>query len=176
MMSIVGQDRGRFFVEPLDDAAFPLPARRLEPDPVAGVEPGHERRAPCLGNQLQALDDQAIEKTQVLLAKLSNRLSSIISVFQRTVFVRHDSTRHTSGVFEITICDLKHPISTLFLREAECRPRRIPVPLLFRDFLRDEVSNLAGGVAHSAGLETFELVGGYEHHGLLDSVGGFFFA
>lgn len=79
-MSLVGQNGDRLFVEPLNDAALPFAARRLESDPVADVEPGHERRAPRLGDQLQAFDDQAIEKTQVLLTQMPNRLRSGMSI------------------------------------------------------------------------------------------------
>jgi len=80
MMSLFSQNGDRLFVEPLNDAVLPFTVRRLESNPVTNVESGHERRAPRLGDQLQTFDNEAIEKTQVILTQMPNRLRSSISI------------------------------------------------------------------------------------------------
>jgi hypothetical protein len=94
MLAFAGQDSGHLLVEFLDDTALPFAARRLESDPVADVEPGHQRRAPRLRDQLEVFNDQAIEKTQVLLAQMPNRLGSSTSILQYELFIRHHLTCH----------------------------------------------------------------------------------
>ncbi len=89
LLSLVGGDAGRLLIEPDDDAGLSLAGVALEAHTVAHAEMSQHGRAAGLANELESLDDQAIEETEVLFVHAPDRLgrSRPIRQFQR--FTRH---------------------------------------------------------------------------------------
>ena len=75
-MAVVGDDADRFFVEAQYDPLDCSTVGGLETDPVAPGEAGHQAGAFGLGNELEPLNDQPVEKKEILFIQPFDRRDS----------------------------------------------------------------------------------------------------
>ena len=74
LLSFVGGDATGLLVESTMTRSLPLAGVALEAHPVAHAEVSQHGRAAGLANELESLDDQPVEETEVLFVHAPDRL------------------------------------------------------------------------------------------------------